>query len=163
MRVMNPTCWMCPSKDKRPRALSPRAADRQKETEKQQQRQFNDSTGSASFLPVSVCIIYWSWFFFFGRVGVERFNWYTVSGGFYGSWGDEHRVQLELVGCHCNANWIQPCAGGESLSQPQRVGGGRHCQSEPGTWRNLENTCFQSAEQVKEMKRQKGRGRQSTH
>lgn len=50
----------------------------------------------------------------------------------------------------------------ESLSQLQRVGDGHHEQSEPRTWRDMENTwsvqCFQSAEQVKEMKRAERQG-----
>lgn len=38
MRVMNPTCWMCQSKDKRARVMSSRSADRQKEMGKNSNR-----------------------------------------------------------------------------------------------------------------------------
>lgn len=38
-----------------------------------------------------------------GGLGMESFNWCTVSCSFYGSKGDKHRVQLELVRCHCNS------------------------------------------------------------
>lgn len=80
---------MCQSKDKRPRALSPRAADRQKETEKQQQRLPNGSTGKKKlpFYQYLFALSVEDDFFFGGGEGglrVKSFNGCAVSRSFYG-------------------------------------------------------------------------------
>lgn len=170
MGVMNPTCWMCQSKDKRPWAQGLLIG-------KKRQKNSNrgclmTALGALPFCQYLFALSVETKVFAGGGggLGMESFNWCTVYCSFYGSKGDKHRVQLELVRCHCNTVRLNTTASSSNWGIPVpalKTGWWAWWVTEPGTWRDLKipGQCnvFNLLSRWKNCRGQKGRGRQSTH